>query len=455
MSRREFVRTAAAFSIGVWAINQVTGTRWGGYNAYGHNTLTNAACDLENPNAQLNNRPGEFIFDVQSHHVDPNGTWRVTNPAIEAFFAAIWPQAGGIGGGRRGPVLADAHPVPRGPRVRPDREPRPVPLPEGAVPRFVDQLLRAVGSTGRALQPAASDRRSRAHPRHGQGARRRGAADRHACVRDAEPRLLWYFDGKLYRAPVHAGRVRPHASEPRAARQQDPRLEGVHGVGRRSLHRPAGSSTIRSARRSAGKSSRSETSTTSRRSSPPTRASHCRDSTSALHRRATSAPRPERIPRSSSSSITPATTASPRARTPATTRSTRRTAASTHSSSRCARTASTATQLHAAGARTRELARTSTPKPAPYGAASCATRRDASHYLGKMIKYVGPSPHLLGHRQPLVRIAPVGDRGVQIVRFLARGAGDVQPAARTRGRSLGPAGQLPQSAPTTGTSTHT
>jgi len=96
MSRRDFVRTAAAMSIGVWAINQVTGTHWGGYNAYGHNTLTNAACDLEYPNAQLHNAPGEFIFDVQSHHVHPNGTWRVTNPAIEAFFAAIWPQAGGI-----------------------------------------------------------------------------------------------------------------------------------------------------------------------------------------------------------------------------------------------------------------------------------------------------------------------------------------------------------------------
>jgi hypothetical protein len=96
MSRRDFVRTAAAMSIGIWAINQVTGTQWGGYNAYGHNTLTNAACDLEYPNAQLDNRPGEFIFDVQSHHVHPNGTWRVTNPAIEAFFAAVWPQAGGI-----------------------------------------------------------------------------------------------------------------------------------------------------------------------------------------------------------------------------------------------------------------------------------------------------------------------------------------------------------------------
>src|ERR687887_956361 len=29
MSRRQFVRTAAAYSIGVWAINQVTGGRWG------------------------------------------------------------------------------------------------------------------------------------------------------------------------------------------------------------------------------------------------------------------------------------------------------------------------------------------------------------------------------------------------------------------------------------------
>ncbi len=98
MNRRDFVRTAGAFGIGLWAINQITGTTWGGYDALGHNTLTNKACDLEFPKAQLNNPPGEFVFDVQSHHVDPNGRWRVTNPAIEAFFAAIWPQAGGIAG---------------------------------------------------------------------------------------------------------------------------------------------------------------------------------------------------------------------------------------------------------------------------------------------------------------------------------------------------------------------
>ena len=29
---------------------------------------------------------------MQSHHVDPDGMWRTTNPAIHAFFAAVWPQ---------------------------------------------------------------------------------------------------------------------------------------------------------------------------------------------------------------------------------------------------------------------------------------------------------------------------------------------------------------------------
>jgi hypothetical protein len=95
MTRREFVRTAAAYSIGVWAIGQITGGKYGNY-ALAHNTKTNAACDLQWPGAQLNNLPGEFIFDVQSHHIESDGLWRVTNPGFEVFFAAIWSQAGGI-----------------------------------------------------------------------------------------------------------------------------------------------------------------------------------------------------------------------------------------------------------------------------------------------------------------------------------------------------------------------
>ncbi|MDQ1504163.1 MAG: hypothetical protein QOD57_1890, partial [Actinomycetota bacterium] len=42
MSRRQFVRTAAAYSVGVWAIDQVTGGKWGGY-AFAQNTKTTKA----------------------------------------------------------------------------------------------------------------------------------------------------------------------------------------------------------------------------------------------------------------------------------------------------------------------------------------------------------------------------------------------------------------------------
>src|SRR3954454_25082435 len=95
MSRRNFVRTAAATAIGFWAIDAVMQGTWGNYGFA--EARTNDACDLRYDHKHgkdtLNNLPGEFIFDVQSHHVDPDGMWRVTNPAIHAFFAGIWPQA--------------------------------------------------------------------------------------------------------------------------------------------------------------------------------------------------------------------------------------------------------------------------------------------------------------------------------------------------------------------------
>ena len=102
MSRRQFVRTAAAYGVGIAAINQVRDTTWGYYKAQAHNTKTTAACDLEFPEAQLANLPGEFIFDVQSHHVESDGTWRVSNPVMEAFFAGIWSQSGPVTGGKPG-----------------------------------------------------------------------------------------------------------------------------------------------------------------------------------------------------------------------------------------------------------------------------------------------------------------------------------------------------------------
>ncbi len=96
MSRRQFVRTAAASAIGFWAIDMVMPGIFGNYG-WADNTATTDACDLEwdgrKGKQTLRNLPGEFIFDIQTHHVDPDGQWLVTSPWFSAFFAAVWPQA--------------------------------------------------------------------------------------------------------------------------------------------------------------------------------------------------------------------------------------------------------------------------------------------------------------------------------------------------------------------------
>jgi uncharacterized protein len=105
MPRRQFLRTTAALTVGFWAINQVRGTKFGYYA----DALGERACDgAVNPETgaslyQLKNLPGEWIFDIQTHHVDSAGQWRVTNPGIEAFFAAVWSQSSPVPGLSRHP----------------------------------------------------------------------------------------------------------------------------------------------------------------------------------------------------------------------------------------------------------------------------------------------------------------------------------------------------------------
>ncbi len=98
MSRRDFVRTAAAFSVGVWAIDQVTGGRWGRFtfNPTALPIGPTDACDLENPGSQLANLPGEFILDTQGHCLDSAGKWRIAQPDFE-YFLTLWtsPAIGG------------------------------------------------------------------------------------------------------------------------------------------------------------------------------------------------------------------------------------------------------------------------------------------------------------------------------------------------------------------------
>ncbi len=90
LSRRDFVRTAAAFGVGLWAIRQLA---LGPDRARADHT-TGAECTLEYPGTQLNNLPGEFILDVQNHHLDDEDqSWRATQPAFDAFSMIFFAQS--------------------------------------------------------------------------------------------------------------------------------------------------------------------------------------------------------------------------------------------------------------------------------------------------------------------------------------------------------------------------
>src|SRR3712207_7917241 len=80
-----------------------------------HNTATTAACDLEWDGRKgletLKNLPGEFIFDVQSHHVDPDGQWRAHNTPIPPLFSAVCPPSSAAPARHHGPAARRARPA--------------------------------------------------------------------------------------------------------------------------------------------------------------------------------------------------------------------------------------------------------------------------------------------------------------------------------------------------------
>lgn len=86
LSRRDFVRTAAATAVGLWAIDLVGPTRFGRF------TAGVSARPSTDGRETLHNLPGEFVFDVQTHHVEPDQLWRATNPEFHAFCTQL-PQA--------------------------------------------------------------------------------------------------------------------------------------------------------------------------------------------------------------------------------------------------------------------------------------------------------------------------------------------------------------------------
>ena len=100
VSRRRFLQTSAAYAVTMAAINHVRGTRNGAF-AYTQDgvcdpTLQNglgAEFPIGHPGAQFNKVPGEFVMDLQTHHVDSGGAWRARNPGQAVFFNVVWSQA--------------------------------------------------------------------------------------------------------------------------------------------------------------------------------------------------------------------------------------------------------------------------------------------------------------------------------------------------------------------------
>jgi uncharacterized protein len=86
ISRRAFVESAAGTATALFVINQLggCGSGRGGYQVDATSTIDAAACEAL--------AGDQFIFDVQTHHVDPDGAWR-QGGSIWPFFLASLPQA--------------------------------------------------------------------------------------------------------------------------------------------------------------------------------------------------------------------------------------------------------------------------------------------------------------------------------------------------------------------------
>lgn len=90
LSRRAFVGSACGTATALWVINAVYGCGGDGQEAAGYGV---DAGDMEDADAACVKVSGEeFIFDIQTHHVNPLGSWRAKSPTWEAFLSTL-PEA--------------------------------------------------------------------------------------------------------------------------------------------------------------------------------------------------------------------------------------------------------------------------------------------------------------------------------------------------------------------------
>ena len=76
ISRRDFVASTMGTASALWVINQVYGCSAGGAGSTVDAGFNVDANMMEDAGACEPLRGEEFIFDVQTHHVNPNGVWR-------------------------------------------------------------------------------------------------------------------------------------------------------------------------------------------------------------------------------------------------------------------------------------------------------------------------------------------------------------------------------------------
>jgi predicted TIM-barrel fold metal-dependent hydrolase len=98
IDRRTFLASAAGMATSLWAVKIAgcgeriaSGVDAGMIDANGPRIPDGATLDAAWACEVLDTSPF-FVFDVQSHHMDPDGPWRTTNPGWESF-AAFLPQS--------------------------------------------------------------------------------------------------------------------------------------------------------------------------------------------------------------------------------------------------------------------------------------------------------------------------------------------------------------------------
>src|SRR3990172_11109984 len=91
IDRRRFLAGLGGLAVTLGAINAVACSSDGGSKQVRPGGTFEVPTDAE-PEAVCKLLEGqEFIFDVQTHHVNPQGPWRESNPGGELFLLAVHP----------------------------------------------------------------------------------------------------------------------------------------------------------------------------------------------------------------------------------------------------------------------------------------------------------------------------------------------------------------------------